>query len=88
MTTNTQPTHTLPLVKVEEVKVEVEEEECFKCHLKYVEHDKFCNDCGTDYCLDCLNYSNGRELEYMNYLCYECDEQREAEEAVNQPQQG
>ena len=70
-------------------------EECFNCHVKYTPHAEFCNDCGTDYCLECLDFSNGRVLEYNDYLCYNCDAQRveeeeaeaEAEAAAN-PQQG
>jgi hypothetical protein len=69
-----------------ECKEEEEEgSECMACAKTYtVDTDiggQFCNDCGDDwFCLECLSYGEGWDLEHTEFLCFRCDDNRQNEE--------
>jgi len=71
---------------VKEVVVEEEEgSECMGCAKTYTVDtdigDQFCNDCGDDwFCLECLDYGDGWDLEHTEFLCFRCDNNRHNEE--------
>ncbi len=68
-----------------EQEEEEEGSECVGCAKIYIVDtdigDQFCNDCGDDwFCLECLDYGDGWDLEYTEFLCFRCDDNRQNEE--------
>lgn len=75
-----------------ECKEEEEGSECMGCAKTYTVDtdigDQFCNDCGDDwFCLECLDYGDGWDLEYTEFLCFRCDDNRQNEEVEDEEEE-